>query len=339
MAPDFFGLILAVFLFTHEGFTLNGPQENVPKKNVSIQTNTLSSLDVQWYSDSTKLCDIYKDKIDFLETLLDNNLEKGKTSLKNKADYGDSLMLYYDLALEQCNDSIQWLNRKLFDAFKYLHDDRSKLPWLYKLSKQTMNALATQLAPRNFLVVFDLARRYQMEYDRILDDDVLDLYQSLNNLLDQKEQIEDDHDQLDDIRNKLDTRFPPGDPVSCEFIRDVLYPKLQKNPKDTVLALNVLRLGFLINDADCLQDLKERLSQYLPVESDIPVILNLANTLKKSGRVDAAAALYKRIIRDEALKEYRFQSLNALIDIYERSGDEEEADYFRGVKEKLSGSD
>ena len=121
---------------------------------------------------------------------------------------------------------------------------RRRYQELYNLFKSTFEFNGNRVMANNILAYMDVVRRYKLSGGNLTDDQVLDIYNQLSDIIAFKIEKNDNDEMLKDIQDKIDALLVATINVSCDFIKNVLGPKLQQNPDDQKLATNILRLSF-----------------------------------------------------------------------------------------------
>ena len=168
-----------------------------------------------------------------------------------KEQYADTVMSLYDQR-QSCfpGDSTVILNRKLYTLFFIYHNIPVKYTWLYSLFKDAFSLSPECFESYNIIPYFDIARRSILSGRRCLSDDELeDLYFTLDKIL-EKRMKEDPNDiRLSTIRDQLNAMITIEPELNCEFIIDNLLPRFEKEKDNEKLAYSILAL--ILNCRTC----------------------------------------------------------------------------------------
>lgn len=173
-----------------------------------------------------------------------NGLAKEEADKTQKRVYEDSVLLLYDLRIQYFKEEAKVLNRKAYDAYKFYKGDKSKYEDLYNLFKSTFELNGNKVMDINLLPYMDVIRRYKLSGGNLTDQQVLDRYEEIvdiiNYKIDQKVNVE----RLKVVLDKVNELLVATVKVDCDFIENTLGPKLKSEPDNLKLAKNILRLGF-----------------------------------------------------------------------------------------------
>ena len=176
------------------------------------------------------------------------NLAESEKDPAKKKNYADSCLLMYDLRTKYFDEEANVLNRKAFYAYKFKYDDKSYYQQLFDLFHKAFVLNKNEFLDNNLVAYMDVIRRYKLAGGKITDEQVLEMYDSLSDVIDYKIQEANQkgkstdflNTSLDQVNNLLTTIIN----VSCDFIEKNMLPKLRENPNDIKMAKNVFKLAF-----------------------------------------------------------------------------------------------
>jgi tetratricopeptide (TPR) repeat protein len=171
------------------------------------------------------------------------NLVESEKDENKKKDYQDSTILMYDLRIKYFNDEAAVLNRKAFTAYKFYKDDKEKYKDLFDLYQKTFELNKNNIWDQNLLSYMDMVRRYKLTGGAITDEQVLDIYDEIVEIIQFKIDQNKNVDRLEVINDNVDKLLAATVKVDCDFIQNTLGPKLEADPNDLKLAKNIFKLS------------------------------------------------------------------------------------------------
>jgi tetratricopeptide (TPR) repeat protein len=176
------------------------------------------------------------------------NLADGEKDVAKKKVYADSCLLLYDMRIKYFDEEANVLNRKAFYAYKYKYDDKSYYPKLFELFQKAFKLNKENFLDNNLVAYLDVVRRYKMTGGNLTDSQVLDIYDTLTDVIDYKIKQATakgkNVDYLNTSLEQINQILPTIVNVDCDFIDNNLLPKLLENPSDLKQAKNVFKLAF-----------------------------------------------------------------------------------------------
>lgn len=173
--------------------------------------------------------------------IYDELASETKDAAKKKV-YQDSAIIMYDLRIKYFNEKASVLNRKAFSAYKYYRDNPPKYKELVDLFKEAIELNGDKIWDNNILAYFDIVRRYQAETNAFANDQILETYGKVEDLLDAKLAQGSDAEKIEMIRGQVENMLVGMIEVDCNFITNTLAPKFKSNP-EIKLAKTILRLS------------------------------------------------------------------------------------------------
>jgi tetratricopeptide (TPR) repeat protein len=172
------------------------------------------------------------------------NLAETEKDPNKKRIYEDSTLLMYDLRIKYFDDEAAVMNRKAYTAYGFFKDDQSKYGDLFNMYQRTFELNKNNVWDQNLLSYMDVVRRYKLTGGNISDEDVLNIYDVILEIIDFKKKQGKNVDRLELIGDNVDKLLAATIEVDCDFIQNTLGPKLQANPSDLGLAKNIFKLAF-----------------------------------------------------------------------------------------------
>jgi tetratricopeptide (TPR) repeat protein len=173
------------------------------------------------------------------ENLADEEKDEAK-----KTVYEDSCLLMYDLRIKYFNDEANVLNRKAFYAYKFKNDDKSYYQELFDLFNKAFDLNKNNFWDNNLVAYMDVIRRYKLGGGVISDEQVLEYYEKLTEVLDYKISQNQNVEKLNQYKDQIDNILTTIITVDCKFIEENLLPKLRSDTSDVKLAKNIFKLCF-----------------------------------------------------------------------------------------------
>lgn len=173
----------------------------------------------------------------------DGLVDKEKDAAKKEV-YQDSALIMYDLRIKYFGEKESVLNRKAFSAYKYYRDKPEKYKELFDLFKETIDLNGVNTWDNNVLAYFDVVRRYQKETNALTNEQILDIYGQVEEILDKKSASASgsDGEKVAMVRDQVENMLVEMIEVDCNFITNTLAPKFKSNP-EIKLAKTILRLS------------------------------------------------------------------------------------------------
>ena len=197
---------------------------------------------------------IYVDGVDIFDKLATAESDPAK-----KQVLIDSIMIVYDLRVQNCGDEAQVINRKANTLFKYYYKQKEKLPEVLALFDKAYELNGNNLMDQSLDLYMKTVQLHStFNKGSLTDDQILDRYDRISAILDAKSQkaIEAgktaDADKLKTIRTSVDDNLAKS-PVkfTCDMVKAKLEPKFRANPTDKGLAKKIFT--FMLNDK-CTDD-------------------------------------------------------------------------------------
>jgi tetratricopeptide (TPR) repeat protein len=169
-------------------------------------------------------------------------LEEEETDPELKKVYADSSLIMYDLRIQYFNEKKDVLNRKAYDAYKYWKDRKDRYGDLFELFKETFELNGNDVFDNNLVAYLDAVRRYKATGGEVSDEEVIDIYFKIGEVIDYKIANGGKADRLEKYKDNLDKILVATVNVDCDFVEKNLCPKMNSNPEDIKLAQKVFQL-------------------------------------------------------------------------------------------------
>jgi tetratricopeptide (TPR) repeat protein len=163
---------------------------------------------------------------------------------EQKIIYEDSALLMYDLRIKYFNDEAAVMNRKAYAAYGFYKGDPEKYQELYDTYSRTFSLDRNEIWDQNLLAYMDVVRRYRLNGGNLPDEKVLEIYDQIIQLIDEKKEKGEDEEKLEKVRDNVYRLLANIINIDCDFIENKLGPALHENPDDLGLAKNVFRFAF-----------------------------------------------------------------------------------------------
>ena len=173
-----------------------------------------------------------------------DNLFDNETDPARKKIDADSCLMLFDQRIRFFGDEAGVLNRKALYAYKFKADDKGYYKELYDLFKISFELNKTNFLDNNIVPYLDVIRRYRLGGGNIRDEEMLYRFDTLLEVLDYKIRRGKNVALLISSRDQAFNLLPATVDVSCEYIDQVLLPKLDANPSDLKLAKDIFKLAF-----------------------------------------------------------------------------------------------
>ncbi len=167
-------------------------------------------------------------------------LAKKEENADRKLMLQDSVLLLFDLRMKYFNCEATVLNRKVSKAFFYHKKDKSKYPELLAMYKKVLALSGAKTLDNNTVGYFDTVKRFKKSGGAISDDEVLEIYDTIMGVLEQKIDGGADEAKINGYKGTIDGMLSTIITVDCEFIKNKLGPKFDADPSNIKLAKSIL---------------------------------------------------------------------------------------------------
>lgn len=294
-----FGLLIALNSIGHAQQGWNWP-ENVEKakENNALYADAVKSKDFaraqvphQWLLDNAP--DLNK-SLYINGAKIYQGLVASESDATKKLEYQEKALSMYDLRIKYFGDEANVLNRKAFNAYKYYKGTKSKYQELIDLFDKTFELNKSKTLDNNLMAYMDVVRRYKLSGGDITDEQVIDRYGAISDVIDGKITAGKNVARLETIQANVDKLLTSTVTVDCPFVEDKLVPKMRET-QDPKMAKKVFQLMLTAkcSDSPAFIEAAEMVHKNEPAFGLAKVI---AMKHSGSGDIDKAAQYY-----DEAL--------------------------------------
>lgn len=163
---------------------------------------------------------------------------EGETNPTRKTELLDSLMMIYDLRIENFNRRGFLLGQKGMDLFQY---DSQRYEEAYSFLKESIEL---EKAESSTSAVFTYMALTKAMYDnrKIEADKVIETYSLLSDYIDAMIAAKPEDDKLPQAKESVDAIFSQAGVANCENLVQIFEPRVTANPKDAELAKKVYNL-------------------------------------------------------------------------------------------------
>ena len=170
-----------------------------------------------------------------------------------KKIYVDSLMIVYDLRIKNCGEEPSVTNRKALSFVKY--NINEKPAEALELLEKSLTLNGNNVLDGTIVPYFQTVRLNVTKFKTITEDQILEKYDKLMNIIDAKIKTAQSKGQPIDkykkMKDDVDAILISMVKVDCAFVKKNLEPKFKQNPNDVVLAKKIF--GFMLQ-GKCTDD-------------------------------------------------------------------------------------
>lgn len=275
---------------------------------------------------------IYVDGVDIFD-----KLATAETDPVKKQGLIDSMMVVYDLRIQNCGDEAQVVNRKANSYFKFYYKQKEKLGEVLAMFDKTYELNGEKMMESSLdLYMKTVQLHSSFNKGSMTEDQILERYDRISAIIDTKSQkaVEAgkaaDVEKLKTIRTNVDDNLAKS-PVkfTCDMVKAKLEPKFRANPTDKNLAKKIF--NFMLQDK-CTDDplwleTGEVIKDIEP--KDFGLINNLAKKHLSNGNTEKAEILIKEALAIAVKPEQKGDALLTLGALESKKGNNGGArDYF-----------
>ena len=122
---------------------------------------------------------------------------------------------------------------------------------MYNLFEETIELNGNDVGINTLVAYMDVMRRYKLTGGNLTDEDVLQRYDKVNQILDEKSQSGENEQTIEKTRGYIDKFLTAMVTVDCSFIQNKLGEKFKQNPSDLQMAKKIMGLSL---SASCTDD-------------------------------------------------------------------------------------
>lgn len=244
-------ITIFLFFFISGGVLLAQPGWNWPEDKATAEEKNVL------YTDYLKM-DNYKAAIEPLNWLLENApdlnesiyingakiyeaLADDETDKAVQTGYEEKAMEMYDNRIKYFGNEADVLNRKAYKAYKYYRDNQPKYGELKELFDKTFELNGSEVLDNNLVAYMDVIRRFKLVGGEISDEDVIDKYTVISDIVAEKAADGSNESRYAKIQDNVDKILTATVTVDCDFVESTLGPKM-KESGDIKMAKKVFQL-------------------------------------------------------------------------------------------------
>ncbi len=179
---------------------------------------------------------LYQNGAKIYEDLAENTTDEAKQS-----EYEEKALEQYDLRIEHFGREDYVMNRKVYPAYKFYKDDQSKYKELFELCKRAFELNGNEFNNSNLAAYMDVVRRYKLTGGEISDEEVIDIYSKIMEVIDFKISEGKNVSYLEKISDTIDKMLTSTIDLNCDFVENILGPKLEATG-DVKIAKKIFQL-------------------------------------------------------------------------------------------------
>ncbi len=178
-------------------------------------------------------------------------LAKAEQNPARKAELVDSLLMIYDLRMEICGQEAKVLPRKAFDNYLFNIKNKEKTSDIFEMYEKVFDLVGKNLDRGNSQAYVTVLKVYQLRTKSLTDEQILDKYDRLIEVIDHQVAKGKDVDKWESIRVKADDMLPELIKIDCDFVRNNWGPKFREDPTDLKIVDRIF--GFMLK-GKCTED-------------------------------------------------------------------------------------
>lgn len=215
----------------------------------------------------------------------------------------DTVLKLYDLRISKwADDEASVLNRKGLNAYNYLAERNGTTQELYDLYSKIIELNGPETYSNNLLSYMKVACLMKRE-DKLNDEQVLDIYDQLNELLDQQVAMKPSKaSTVEKVKNYQDKILFSCVSMDCDMAQNKLGPKLKEDPANLKLAkriVSIMRANSCVSNELYLEAADIILAQ----EPSVSAYKEKGNVLSKLEKYTEAIADYEKAAELAAAEE------------------------------------
>ncbi len=164
---------------------------------------------------------------------------------EKKTAYQEKALEMYDLRIKYFNKEAQVLNRKASTAYKYYRNNPEKYPELLDLFEKALELNGSKLYDGNTIAYMDIIRRYEKGAGDLSDEEILERYDKITEVLSQKQ-----GENIESMQSKIDEMLLEVIDVDCDYVETIMGEKLISEPDNIKLAKRIIQLSLSGKCAD-----------------------------------------------------------------------------------------
>lgn len=180
-----------------------------------------------------------------------NGLVKAEEDPIRKAELVDSLLLIHDLRIAACGQEAKVFPRKAFYNYVYNIKNKEKTTDIFEMYEKTFDLVGKELDRGNAQAYVTVLKVYQLITKSLTDEQILDKYDRLIEVIDNQVAKGKDVEKWEKIRTKADDMLPELIKIDCDFVRNNWGPKFKEDPSDLKIVDRIF--GFMLK-GKCTDD-------------------------------------------------------------------------------------
>jgi len=172
-------------------------------------------------------------------------LAENETDPAKMLEYQEKALEMYDLRIKYFNKEANVMNRKASTAYKFFRSNPEKYPDLLNYFEKALELNGKNLFDGNTIAYMDIIRRYKKNGGDMSDEEVLERYDQITEVLSQK-----DGEKIASLQSKIDEMLLEVIEVDCDYVANVMGEKLQQEPDNIKLAKRIIQLSLSGKCAD-----------------------------------------------------------------------------------------
>lgn len=172
------------------------------------------------------------------ETIFKNLTESAQDE-EEKTTYADSLMIIYDMRMDNCGERESVLDRKSIFAFKYYYKNKDTVDWILDIFEENLELNGTNAMNPNLKFYMTVVQLNKVYLKNLEDEEILAKYDYIQGLIQEKIDKTEDPEEIAELEEMMDDNdniLAKIVKFDCDKVREILGPKLEKDPDDVSTA-------------------------------------------------------------------------------------------------------
>ncbi len=165
-------------------------------------------------------------------------LAEQESDATKKLQYEEKALEMYDLRIKYFNREAEVMNRKASTAYKYFRGNPERYPELLNYFEKALELNGENLFDGNTIAYMDIIRRYKKNGGAISDEEILERYDKITEVLSKKQ-----GDNIVSMQGKIDEMLLEIITVDCDYVENVMGEKLKQEPNNLKLAKRIIQLS------------------------------------------------------------------------------------------------
>lgn len=228
-----------------------------------------------------------------------DGLAKAEKDPAKKQVYVDSLMLIYDLRMQNCGEEASVIQRKALHAASYNANTKGKEKEVLDIMEKAIDINGENVMDALLVPYMQVLKINKLKLKNLTDDQVLQRYDKVIGIIDAKIKAAQAGgkpiDKLQKMKDDIDTMLTTTVTVDCNFVKANLEPKFKQNPADVDLAKKIFRFmlqGKCTDDPLWLQAAEVVVAK----EPDFTIMKNLGLKYFAQDNYSKATEMFKKAL-------------------------------------------